>query len=223
MAKKLLASLAVAVGLSDYRTQRYHYTGPSEVGNGNVFPVGLCRVACTDFIGVAYVDPVGREIVSMFSLEPGKIHVVKTPDNVDVVVECDPAAQYFVSYSTRFNKSDPTRIESTLIRPKTPQEEMQDYLNEVAARAASAEISRALREGRAEFDMTNDDYDEDKEDDEIAPLSVYQMEGILKVMQEDLAAKYAAQKDIEEEAPPVDLKKGGNEPPASPDPADPKK
>lgn len=196
--------------LSDWLTNRYYYKGSDDGNNGNALPVGLSRVTCTDFIGIAFIDHTKKEVVSMFSLEPGKVHVIKCPEGVQVVVETGEEVEWFVSYSNRFNKSDPTKVESALIRPRTQQEEMQDYINSVAARAMGAEIAQGLRSGTHELSMENDDYSEYQEDDEIAPLTVYQMESIIKVMQSDLAAEIAAQKDIEEEAPPVPLKDGNN-------------
>lgn len=214
MTKKVFTKIGKAI--CDLRTNRYMFVGPSDMDEETI-PAGLSRVSCTGFIGVAFISMESKEVISMFSLEPGKVHVVRRPDNVLVVVECDPAVHWSVVYSNRFNKSDPTRVETSLVRPRSQREEMQDYLNEVAARAAGEEHARMLREGRAEFDMDNDDWSETHEDDHIAPLSVYQMEGILKVLQEDIAAQRQQQIDIEEEAPLTTLKTPSssvNEPPA---------
>lgn len=206
MSKKLVE---LKKTICDFRTNRYAFKGPTSIDELSI-PVGLSRVTCTGFIGVAFINVGSKCVSSMFSLEPGKVHVVKCPEDVLVMVECEPDVQWFVSYSNRFNQSDPTRVETSLVRPRSQREEMQDYLNEVAARAAGEEHARMLREGRAEFDMDNDDWSETHEDDHIAPLSVYQMEGILKVLQEDIAAQRQHQKDIEEEAPLVDLKGGAD-------------
>lgn len=197
--------------INDLRTHKHKGIGPDGGENGNVIPSGLSRFSCTGFVGIAFLDLENRAVVSMFSLEPGRIHVVRCPDNVLVVLECESDVEWFVSFSNRFNKSDPTRVESTLLRPRTPEEEMQDYLNEVAARASSAEIAQGIRRGEIEIDMTNEDFTEEYEEDEIAPLSVYQMQNMLDIINDDLLrAKEAKakQKDIEEEAPPVDLKAG---------------
>lgn len=217
MSKKLAAVQTLTKAICDFRTNRFVFTGPTSMDQCSI-PVGLSRVTCNGFIGIAFINPESKEIVSMFSLEPGKRHVVKCPDGVLVVVECAPDVQWYVEYSNRFNKSDPTRVETTLVRPRTQQEEMQDYLNEVAARAAGAEHARMLREGKAEFDMSNDDWSETHEDDQIAPLTVYQMEGILKILQEDIAAERQVQKDIEEEDPAIPLQNRSSsvdEPPAT--------
>lgn len=201
------------------RTHRLFNEGPSDASDINPLPVGLSRVSCIGgYIGIAFVNHESREILSMFSLEPGKVHVVNVPNGVHVVVECESDVRWSVSYSNRFNKSDPTRIETTLLRPRTPQEEMQDYLNEVAARAAGDEVASNLRSGNYEVDMENDDYSEHLEDDLHAPLTVYQMEGIINEIQKDieyenmLIKKEQQQMDIEEEVPSIPLKTGARAP-----------
>lgn len=197
--------------ISDLRTNRFSFKGPSDIDEVTL-PAGLSRVTCNNFIGIAFVDVENKNIVNMFSLEPGKRHVVRRPDNVGVIVECEPETIWFVEYSNRFNQSDPNKVEETLLRPRTQQEEMQDYLNEVAARALGGEIAQRLRtEG---IDMDNDDYSEYVEDDEHAPLSVHQMKLIIQTMEDDLKQEIQRkkQKDIEEEAPPVTLKTGARAP-----------
>lgn len=207
MSKKQVSLRDAFTAISDLRTHRFSFKGPSNIDEATL-PPGLSRVTCFDFIGIAFVDVENKNILSMFSLEPGKRHVVRRPENVAVIVECAADTVWFVEYSNRFNKSDPNRVEAALLRPRTPKEEMQDYLNEVAARALGREISEGLRKGTHEFDMENDDYSEYLEDDEHAPLSVHQMKLIINELEKDLAAEIAAKKqmDIEQEAPPVPLR-----------------
>lgn len=176
--------------ISDLKTYRFQFTGPTGIDE-DTLPCGLSRVTCHGFIGIAFVDVENKNIVNMFSLEPGKRHVIRRPENVRVIVECEPETVWFVEYSNRFNQSDPNRVEAALLRPRTPQEEMQDYLNEVAARALGAEIADGLRKGTHEIDMENDDYSEYLEDDEHAPLSVHQMKLIIDELEKDIREQTA--------------------------------
>lgn len=196
--------------IGQFKTHSFMHQGPSKLEDGNPLPVGLSRVSCNDFIGIAFLSREEKpEIVSMFTLNPGRRHVVKVPDEVDVIVECGPKVKWHVSYSPRFNKSDPNRI-SSLVRPKSQREEMQDYLNEAAARAYGKNVADALASGKAEFDISADDYSENLEDDEIAPLTTHQLGLIIEEIKSDIEAiqksHKSKQSDIEEEAPPVPLK-----------------
>lgn len=199
----------------DLKTHFYSYQGPHDhtKDGTNALPSGLSRVTCSDFIAIAFLNrDEPREIINMFSLEPGKQHVVRTPDNVDVVIECGPKVKWSVKYSHRFNRSNPNRV-AVPIRPRTQQEEMQDYLNEAAARAFGKDIADKLRSGRAEFDISQDDYAEHYEDDEIAPLTTHQLSLIINEIQKDIQhiqKMEQKQKDIEDEAPPVPLKDGNS-------------
>lgn len=161
------------------------FVGPQDSSKDEVLPVGLCRVSCMDIIGIGFVNADG-EVQSMFSLNPGKEHIVNVPSDVQVVVECSPKVKWFVKWSNRFNKSDPTRIEAALLRPRSDREEMQDYFNELTARALGGELASQLRSGVAEFDHTNDDYSEDHEDDCVTPFSTYQLGLIIDQLQADL-------------------------------------
>lgn len=204
--------------ISDLKTNRFSFQGPAGIDE-DTLPCGLSRVTCQGFLGIGFVDVENKNIVSMFSLEPGKRHVIRRPENVRVIVECEPETVWFVEYSNRFNQSDPNRVEAALLRPRSPKEEMQDYLNEVAARALGKEIADGLRKGTLEIDMENDDYSEYLEDDEHAPLSVHQMRMIIDELEKDIRDQIAAsdsQLDIEEEAPSVPLKKAGAKKQAKP-------
>lgn len=181
---------------------RKDYVGPLDGQQGiDVFQPGINRVSCDGQLGIAFIDQ--GEVTDMFSLDPGQ-HRVKFPGNgVVVIVECEPETKWFVKYGGVFNPSDPTRIEASLVRPRSQQQEMQAYMNELAARAFGRQISDDLRSGRAEFDVSQDDYSEDIESDEQAPLSVYQ----LNYMMEEL------QREIAERTPPKDPSSTVNDPP----------
>lgn len=193
--------------LGPYRNYTFPYTGPSKIEDGNPIPVGLSKISCTDYISIAYLDRSSEApIVNMFTLDPGKQHVVRCPSGVDVVVECGKNVKWIVKYSQRFNKSDPNR-HAVKVRPRSQMEEMQDYLNEAAARAYGKDLAEKLRKGQVEFDISQDDYSEQHEEDEVAPLTTHQLGLIIEEIQADILAR---QKDVEEEAPPVPLKDGKN-------------
>lgn len=195
--------------ISDLKTNRYQFKGPAGIDE-ETLPSGLSRVSCMGFIGIAFIDVESKAILNMFSLEPGKRHIIRRSNDVRVVVECEPDVVWFVEYSNRFNKSDPNRVEAALLRPRSQKEEIQDYLNEMAARALGSEYADGLRKGTHEIDMENDDYSEHLEDDEHAPLSVHQMKLIIGEMEKELKEEIARMenRDIEEEAPVFPLKTG---------------
>lgn len=181
------------------------YFGPIDGHEKDVviFQPGINRVTTDGQLGIAFID--NGEVTDMFSLDRGT-HRVKFPGNgVIAVVECDPDTHWFVKSGGVFNPADPTRVDAALIRPKSQREEMQDYMNDLAARAMARSEQDMLRSGQAEFDPTEDDYSEDLEEDGTAPLSLSQLGLIMKELELDIKAS-RKQSDIEEEAPPVALK-----------------
>lgn len=156
----------------------------------DVFQAGINRVTTDRQLGIAFIE--AGEVIDMFSLDPGT-HRVKFPGNgVVVVVECDPETKWFVKFGGMFNPSDPTRIEASLVRPRTQKQEMQDYMNELAARAFGKQISDDLRAGVAEFDSSEDDYSEEHEEDSQAPLSTFQLDLIMQELQREIASRSPA-------------------------------
>lgn len=199
--------------LRDWRNKSFYHVGPCDFAQGNPLPVGLSKVTTDGQLAFAFLDPESKEVVSMFSLDPGK-HIVKVPADVHIIAECKKDVKWLVQYSKNFNKSDPTRIEASVLRPRDPREEMREYFNEVAARAMGSDWSEKLKKGEAEIDTTYDDYSEYLPDDDgmIPPMTVHQLGLVIDELQKDIKrsndaiAKAKAQKDIEEEAPPVPLK-----------------
>lgn len=166
-----------------------------------IFPVGRFKLNTTDDLTVAYVNHEGGDIRDMFVLEGGRSHIVMRPLGVVVTVECDKKTSWSVRWPGRFNPADPTRVEAELVRPRSQKEEIQDYLNEVAARTLDAERARKIRSGEAEFDFSNEDFSEEHEDDMDTPLSVHQLKDMIDIMQEDLKhelALDAKEKEAEE-------------------------
>lgn len=175
--------------LSDIR----NFVGTADSSKGEIFPVGRCKVVCDGMLAVAFITSDGVAM-SMFVLTPGT-HTVQTPDGVQVVVECDKRVRWSVTIPGRFNPSNPDRVSASLVRPRTQQEEMQDYLNEIVARALGGQQAQQLRSGQAEFDHSQDDYTEDSEDDYDTPLSVHQMTMIMDELQRDLVAQMKREQD----------------------------
>lgn len=152
-----------------------------------VLQAGINRITTNGQLGIAFIEQ--GEVTDMFSLDPGT-HRVKYPgDHVIAIFECEPETKWFVKYGGWFNPSDPTRIEASLVRPRTQQQEMQAYMNELAARAFGKQISDELRSGQAEFDASQDDYSLDHEDDTQAPLSVYQLKHMMDEIQAEIAIR----------------------------------
>lgn len=163
--------------------------------HGPILPIGLSRVITEDYLSVGYIDADGN-IRDMFVLEPGK-HRVMCPSDVHVVIDCAVKARWSVRWPSRFNPADPTRVEASLVRPRSQREEMQDYVNERLAQVLAGENARKLRSGEAEIDFSQDNYDEDLEDDMDSPLSVYQLEGLVSHLERDLEHKRKAIKDLD--------------------------
>lgn len=190
------------------------YVGPVNVADGSeivsVFQPGINRLSCDGQLGIAFVD--SGEVTDMFTLDPGQ-HRIKYPDaSVVVIVECEPGTKWFVKSGGVFNPSDPTRIEASLVRPRSQREEMQAYVNELAARAYGKAMADDLRAGRAEFDTSQDDYSEEHEDDTQAPLSTHQLEFMMQEMQLEIQRRQEAERTSQ--VPPGDVNTpGGNEPP----------
>lgn len=183
------------------------HKGPKQdMQHGPLLPIGLSRVTCDGILTIGYIDADGT-IRDMFALDPGT-HRVRCPSEVSVVVDCDKSTVWNVLWPSRFNPSDPTRIEAALVRPRSPKEEMADYVNQLFARTQQGMIAEALRTGNAELDISQDDYTEDLEEDYAAPLSVYQLQDMVKLMEADVRRKQEAEKAAAK--PPA-------KPPAKPD------
>lgn len=163
-----------------------NFQGPTDSSQREVLPVGISRVQTDGYLGIAYVTQDG-ETLSMFCLNPGKArHIVHCPKNVMVVVECDATCKWSVKKSNRYEPADPNRVEMAVVRPKSDFEEMQDYLNEAAARALGAENARKLRSGEMEIDTSMDDYSDEHEQDAHVPLSIHQMTLITEQISQDI-------------------------------------
>lgn len=187
-----------------------NYVGDDVDASDPILPIGICKVATHKPLSISYVDHNG-ECVNMFVLEPGT-HNVKRQKNVNVIVSCDDDNKWSVIIPRRFERSDDTRIAAALVRPKSQSEEMQDYLNEIVARAIGGQTAQKLRSGNAEFDHSEEDYDFDKEDDEDTPLSVHQMNIIMDELQKDLLAKQSKNKqDVPAETGETKDKPGSSE------------
>lgn len=162
-----------------------NYVGPKDQDLEPLFPVGLCKVITEDYLTVAFVrDNAAQDV---FCLDPG-VHRVRTPEGVRVHTSCSKQNKWSVVWPGRFDNADPTRIEVGLVRPRSPLQEQQDYMNEIMARTSARETAELLRSGRAEFDPSQEDYDfeQDGEDME-APFSTHQMQLIVEQLQRDMA------------------------------------
>lgn len=163
------------------------HTGPKEdVKHGPLLPVGYSKFTCSDMVTIGYISDEGT-IRDMFALDAGT-HFLMCPSDVHVVVDCAPKSKWSVAWPSPFNPFDPTRVNASLVRPRSPKEEMQDYINEVYARALGGERAQMLRTGKAEIDMDNDDWDDD-DDSFDAPMSVHQMQNMVDILQQDLVRK----------------------------------
>jgi hypothetical protein len=152
-----------------------------------ILPVGISRVTCNGYLSIGFINDDG-ETLSMFTLNPGT-HIIRRPSDVHVILQCEQDTQWFVYWPGRFDRSDSTKISETLIRPRSSQEEMADYLNEMIARVSSRKSSEMLRSGKAEIDFSDEDYEDDS-DDYDSPLSVHQMSLIMDVLEADIKAKH---------------------------------
>lgn len=151
-----------------------------------IFPVGLCKVVVhTSPIAVAFVDPQSTEVVTMFALNVGQ-HNVNCPSHVLVAVEADEDAKWTVISRGRFNIYDPNRDSIPLVRPLTPQQEMQSYANDLVTRALAAQYRSDASQGLVEFDFERETYEEDEESD--FDLSVHQLNELERILQQDIAA-----------------------------------
>lgn len=169
------------------KTQEYVGSQKTFDDDDQIFPVGLSKVTTDSMLSIAYIDRHGQ-VQSMFVLNPGQ-HRVSLPAHVHVVVSTAKNAKWSVRWPSRFEPSDPNRISAALVSPKSQKEEMQDYLNEIVARALSGQQAQQLRDGTAEFDPTQDDYSEYHEDDHDSPLSVYQMQLIMDQFSTEIEQK----------------------------------
>lgn len=168
------------------------YVGPAQSSIDDIIlPVGLSRVKTSSHLSIAYINPDGQ-VTDMFVLDPGQ-HTVRLPSARSIVVDCDKKCNWIVIRPGRFCPSDPARVSAAMVRPRTQREEMQDYLNEMLARATGGRLAQQLRSGQAEIDISQDDY-EDDEDDSDSPLSVHQLEGLVSGLQADLKRKLASAK-----------------------------
>lgn len=175
------------------------HKGRKDSAKAELLPVGLSRVITDGQLGIAFVSADG-EVTDMFSLDPGK-HRVKFPGDRHVIVECDPSVQWTVMWPGRFNLSDPTRIDASIVRPRSQQQELQDYVNELSARTMSRLEADALRSGNAEMDISQDDYTEElPEDDTIGLPSIHQLGIMIDELKKDL--EYQRQVEAEEISDP---------------------
>lgn len=160
------------------------HTGPTDKKASELFPNGISNLTTNEILTMAYISEDG-EVLNMFALDPGT-HKVRVPSNVSVIVSTSKNTKWSVRWPSRWEPADSTRIAAALVRPLTPLEEMQDYLNITAARALAGENARKLKAGEATMDFSQDDYSEDHEDDHDSPLSIHQMELIMGQLQQDL-------------------------------------
>lgn len=175
------------------------HKGPKTDIEAPLLPIGRSVIMTGGHLSIAFVSPDGIA-QTMFVLDPGR-HIVRCPEQVSVVVECDKSVKWSVRWPGRFNPADPTRVDASLVRPRTQKEEMQDFVNEMIARTVRGVTAQQLREGKAEIDVENDNYDEDMEDDYDSPLSAHQMELIMEEMNREIVRQHRVEA---KKAPPRD-------------------
>lgn len=179
------------------KTTFYHGV-PDEI-TFNEFPVGLCTINTSTYLSLTFIDADGSAF-HLFCLNPGR-HTVNRPHTaVHIMAETTTDNRWSITQPSRFQPSDPTRVSAALVRPLSQREEMQDYVNELISRALGGKLADDLRAGKAELDLSEDDYSEEHEDDHDSPLSTYQMQILIDELSQELALKQG--KPTSPEPPP---------------------
>lgn len=144
------------------------YVGPQDDSKEPLFPKRVFWLVTMSPLVITYLDQNG-EAAQIFLLEPGR-HYVKPMVGHHVLVDCDEDCNWHVEWPNIFTVVDPTRVSAAVMRPRSQNEEMQDYFNMLVAKAANVGFIETKDE---DWNDPNDmEYD----------LSIPQMDYMLKEM-----------------------------------------
>lgn len=152
------------------------HVGPKSTSKETLFPCGHCYVNTLGPLVVTFIGP-DAAILSIFMLDTGRHHL-RVPRDILVEVECDEDVRWSVEWPRRWNPADSTRVEVPVTRPRSQQEEMKEYVSMLVARATGQDIKPGEVHDEDDFELDDEEFNLD------APESIYQLEYMIREMQE---------------------------------------